>query len=99
MREQNAQAEVNSGFLLKFNPHTHFIEEASIVYGNINPSFTHAYNTEKFLIGRNLFNNDTLQSALRVLEKEIQPDFRPPYSPPHVRKKVALGLFYKVLKY
>ncbi|KAJ8735651.1 hypothetical protein PYW07_007271 [Mythimna separata] len=39
-REQNAQAEVNSGFLLKFNPHTRFIEEASIVYENIlNPIF------------------------------------------------------------
>ncbi|CAB3256482.1 unnamed protein product [Arctia plantaginis] len=95
VREQNAQAEVNSGFLLKFNPNTHLIEEASIVYGNINPSFTHAYNTEKFLIGRNVFDNDTLQSALHVLEKEINPDYRPPYSPPHVRKKVALGLFYK----
>ncbi|CAH0592539.1 unnamed protein product [Chrysodeixis includens] len=96
-REQNSQAEVNSAFLLKFNPHTHLVDEASIVYGNINPSFTHAYNTEKFLMGRNIFNNDTLQSALRILEKEINPDERPPYPPPCVRRKVALGLFYKAI--
>ncbi|KAJ8736260.1 hypothetical protein PYW08_006916 [Mythimna loreyi] len=96
-REQNAQAYINSGFLLKFNPSTHLVEEASIVYGNINPSFTHAYDTEKFLIGRNIFNNETLQSALYVLKKEINPDVRPPYPPPFARKKVALGLFYKCI--
>ena len=66
------------------------------MYGNINPSFTHAYDTEKFLIGRDIFNNRTLQSALHVLEQEINPDVRPPYPPPCARKKVALGLFYKV---
>ncbi|KAJ8735652.1 hypothetical protein PYW07_007272 [Mythimna separata] len=96
-REQNSQAYVNSGFLFKLNPSTHLIEEASIVYGNINPSFTHAYDTERFLIGRDIFNNHTLQSALRVLEKEINPDVRPPYPPPFARKKVALGLFYKCI--
>lgn len=81
---------------MKFNPHTHLVEEASIVYGNINSSFTHACDTEKFLIGRDIFNNHILQSALHVLEKEIIPDVRPPYPPPLIRKKVALGLFYKV---
>ncbi|XP_022822065.1 indole-3-acetaldehyde oxidase-like [Spodoptera litura] len=96
-REQNAQADVNSGFLLKFNSHTHLVEEASIVYGNINPSFTHAYETERFLIGRNIFNNNVLQSALHILEREIDPSIRPPYPPPCVRKKVALGLFYKCI--
>lgn len=98
-REQNAQAYINSGFLFKFNPHTHFIEETSIVYGNINPSFTHAYDTEKFLIGQHIFNNHTLQAALHFLEKEINPDVRPPYPPPFARKKVALGLFYKVSRF
>ncbi|KAF9421455.1 hypothetical protein HW555_002670 [Spodoptera exigua] len=96
-REQNAQADVNSAFLLKFNSHTHLVEEASIVYGNINPSFTHAYETERFLIGRNIFNNNVLQSALHILEREIDPSIRPPYPPPCVRKKVALGLFYKCI--
>ncbi|XP_075975629.1 xanthine dehydrogenase-like [Anticarsia gemmatalis] len=94
-REQNAQAEVNAAFLYKFKPHTHDVEKARIVYGNINPTFTHAYKTEKFLVGRNLFTNETLQSALHILEKEIDPIERPPYTPPYVRRKVALGLFYK----
>ncbi|XP_063373978.1 uncharacterized protein LOC134661729 [Cydia amplana] len=94
-KAQNAHAEVNGAFLFKFDRKTHKIVTASIVYGGINPSFTHAYKTEKFLIGRDLFTNETLQGALHCLEKEVDPDFNPPEPSPHYRKKVALGLFYK----
>ncbi|XP_063543961.1 xanthine dehydrogenase-like [Cydia strobilella] len=96
-KEQNAHAEVNGAFLFKFDPKSHKVIEASIVYGGINPTFTHAYNTEQFLIGRNLFTNDTLQGALHCLEKEVDPNFNPPEPKPHFRKKLALGLFYKAV--
>lgn len=95
-REQNAHAEVNSAFLFKFDPHTNHIEKASIVYGGINPSFTHAYKTEHFLLGKYIFNNEVLQSTLRCLHNEINPNVNPPDPTPHFRHKLALSLFYKV---
>ncbi|KAI8438679.1 hypothetical protein MSG28_011097 [Choristoneura fumiferana] len=96
-KEQNAHAEVNSAFLFKLDPKSHIVLKASIVYGGINPSFTHAYDTEKKLIGCNIFSNKTLQEALHCLEKEINPDFNPPEPLPFYRKKLALALFYKCI--
>lgn len=96
-REQNAHAEVNSAFLFKFDRDSNQINEARIVYGGINPKFTHAFKTEKFLIGRNIFDNHILQTALVYLDSEINPDVNPPEPSPHYRKKVALALFYKVI--
>lgn len=95
-KEQNAHAEVNSAFLFKLDPKSHIVLKASIVYGGINPRFTHAYDTEKYLTGCNIFTNKTLQEALYCLDKEIDPDFNPPEPMPFFRKKVALALFYKV---
>lgn len=98
-RAQNAHAEVNSAFLFKFDPHNDFVKEASIVYGGINPSFTHAYKTEKYLVGKQLFDNNALQAALHCLGEEIYPDANPPDPSPCFRKKLALSLFYKVGTY
>ncbi|XP_030027604.2 indole-3-acetaldehyde oxidase [Manduca sexta] len=95
-REQNAHAEVNAAFLFKFDPHTHRVVEASIVYGGINPSFSHAYETEKHLVGQFIFTNEVVQSALSCLDSEIHPDINPPDPSPSFRKKLALSLFYKV---
>lgn len=67
------------------------------MYGGINPSFTHAYKTEKYLIGKHLFNNNVLQAALHCLAEEIDPDVNPPDPSPYFRRKLALSLFYKVL--
>lgn len=67
------------------------------MYGGINPSFTHAYKTEKHLIGKHIFNNDALQAALHCLGEEIYPDVNPPDPTPYFRKKLALSLFYKVV--
>ncbi|KAG6453184.1 hypothetical protein O3G_MSEX007992 [Manduca sexta] len=96
-REQNAHAEVNAAFLFKFDPHTHRVEEASIVYGGINPSFSHAYETEKHLVGQFIFTNEVVQSALSCLDSEIHPDINPPDPSPSFRKKLALSLFYKCM--
>lgn len=95
-RAQNAHAEVNSAFLFKFDKHTENIQEAAIVYGGINPMFTHAYKTERFLIGKNIFDNETLQKALLCLNAEIHADVNPPDPSPCFREKLATSLFYKV---
>ncbi|XP_068630719.1 uncharacterized protein [Battus philenor] len=92
-RNQNALAIVNAGFLLKLNKN--LISEASIVYGNISADFIHATRTEKYLTGKNVFDNAVLQGALGVLSSEIVPDRRPPEPSPECRKKLALGIFYK----
>lgn len=95
-RVQNAHAEVNSAFLFRFNKYTGLIQEASLVYGGIHPMFIHAYKTEKFLVDKDIFNNETLQKALLCLNAEIEANFNPPDPSPHFREKLALSLFYKV---
>nr|QIA97582.1 aldehyde oxidase 3 [Ostrinia furnacalis] len=94
-RNQNALAIVNAGFLLVKNPSTNIISDARIVYGNISASFVHATQTEKYLIGKNVFNNDVLQKAIQLLNKEVNPVDNPPNPSKECRKKLAIGLFYK----
>lgn len=92
-RAQNAHAYVNAGFLLKLNAGV--TEAARICFGGINPEFIHATETEKFLAGKNLYTNETLQEALRILTSEIQPDCVLPDASPEYRKNLAASLFYK----
>lgn len=94
-RAQNAHAHVNAGFLLKLNQ-ANVVDSARIVYGCINPSFTHATETEKYLKGKDLFDNATLQGAFESLDKELQPDHVLPDPSPGFRKQLAISLFYKV---
>lgn len=94
-RAQNAHAIVNAGFLVKLNDSV--VETISIVYGNINPKFIHATETETFLVGKKLFDNSTLLGAYKTLEKEINPDHILPDPAPEFRRKLAIALFYKVL--
>jgi xanthine dehydrogenase/oxidase len=96
-RAQNAHAHVNAAFLLKFNADKTVIEEARIVYGAISPEFNRAIATEKFLIGKNIFSNGTLKLAIETLSDEIFPDTSPPEPTPLYRKRLAVGLFYKVI--
>lgn len=93
-RAQNAHAIVNAAFLLKLANNK--VEKATITYGCINPKFIHATNTENLLIGKDLFDNTTLQSALESLNKELIPDYVLPDPKPEFRKKLAISLFYKV---
>lgn len=93
-RNQNALAIVNAAFLVKLKKDT--ITDVSIVYGNISAEFNHAKKTESFLEGTNIFNNSTLQTAIGILHDEIEPEDEPPKASPECRKKIAIGLFYKV---
>lgn len=94
-RAQNTHAHINAGFLFKFN--NNLIDEARIIYGNINPTFIHATETEGFLKGKNLFDNDILQQTYAILSKELDPDLIPPDPQPEFRKQLAIALFYKVI--
>ncbi|CAK1542979.1 unnamed protein product [Leptosia nina] len=96
-RKQNALAIVNAAFNFNINRDTNRIEEAKIVYGNISPNFIHAADTERYLQGRYMFCNDTLQTAIHILDHELNPQIMPPQPSPEVRKKLAIGLFYKFI--
>ena len=94
-RNQNALAIVNAAFLVKLG-RKNVIQSASIVYGNIDPEFIHATKTERYLVGKNIFTDENLQGALKMLCSELQPVELPGEPSILCRKKLALGLFYKV---
>lgn len=94
-RNQNALAIVNAAFLVKLD-FNNTIAQASIVYGNISETFVHATNTERYLRGKNVFENNVLQGAIKLLSREVMPEDKPPEIAPEMRKKLAIGLFYKV---
>ncbi|KAF2904753.1 hypothetical protein ILUMI_01423 [Ignelater luminosus] len=93
-RAQNAHAMVNAGFLLKLDEHE-VVQSIRIVYGGINSSFVHATKAEKYLVGKSIFDNNTLQGAFKALDEELQPDDALPEPSPLFRKKLAIALFYK----
>lgn len=96
-RNQNAHAQVNSAFLYKLHNHDNeTVLSASIVYGGLSAKFIHASETEQFLIGKKLFDNDVLQKALKVLDSELIVEDIEAEPGPKFRRKLALGLFYKV---
>jgi xanthine dehydrogenase/oxidase len=95
-RAQNTHANVNAGFLFTFKE-DHTIEAATIVFGNINPIFVHATGSENLLVGKKLFDNDTLQQVYSSLSEELDPDFVPPEPSQEFRKQLAIALFYKVI--
>ncbi|XP_055625820.1 xanthine dehydrogenase/oxidase-like isoform X3 [Toxorhynchites rutilus septentrionalis] len=96
-RAQNAHAYVNGAFLMKFNEAKNSVESARICFGGINPNFTHATATEKFLVGKNLFDNDTIQAAFATLAGELDPDWVLPDASIEYRKNLAISLFYKYI--
>ncbi|CAH1637091.1 unnamed protein product [Spodoptera littoralis] len=95
-RSTNYHAIVNAGFVYQLNNQNKAIS-SRIAFGGLSPSFTRAYKTESFLTGKQLFTNDTLQSALKVLSDEIVVVDNPPEPSVEFRRKLALGLFYKGL--
>lgn len=94
-RAQNAHAMVDAGFLFQLDRY-YTVEYATIVYGNINPRFVHATETENLLKGKKLFDNKVLADALASLDKEIKADVASPNTTPEYRKGLAIALFYKV---
>ncbi|XP_026741880.1 aldehyde oxidase 1-like [Trichoplusia ni] len=94
-RAQSAHAIVNCGFLYKLNC-KNIVEDARITYGALSTKFTRAPATEKYLVGKPLFTNDTLQGALRVLDGEMIVEEHRPEPSPEVRRYIAKALFFKV---
>ncbi|XP_061717702.1 xanthine dehydrogenase-like [Cydia pomonella] len=96
-RAQNAHAIVNAAFLYKFCAPQDHVCLARMVFSGLSPHFTHAKNTERFLLGRQLFSNDTLQSAIKVLMQELVVVDNPPEPSANYRRDLAVNLFYKGL--
>ena len=94
-RAQNAHAIVNAGFLFKLDT-AKAIKSANIVYSNISPTFMRAGQTEKLLVGQQLFSNEVMLKALKKLDEELVPMEVLPEPSASCRKTLALGLFYKV---
>ncbi|CAH2233060.1 jg18404 [Pararge aegeria aegeria] len=59
--------------------------------------YREALKTEKYLTGKSLFRNETLQGAINVLKNELVVVESLPDPPVEYRRNVALGLFYKGL--
>ncbi|CAH2057001.1 unnamed protein product, partial [Iphiclides podalirius] len=97
-RSQNAPAHVNAAFIYQLHrADRETLQSVSIVVGGLSEKFVRAHNTEKFLLGKKLFTNETLQGALRVLDKEMPMEEIRANSKAQYRKKCVLGLFYKGL--
>jgi xanthine dehydrogenase/oxidase len=95
-RAQNAHAYVNAGFRIKCDPaSSSVIGIPSCVFGGISEHKIHAQEMETFLSGRFLKDQDTLQGALAVLEKELQPSGLSVEAVPEYRRSLACSLFYK----
>ena len=95
-RSQNAHAYVNAGFRLNIDPQSYIVKDNPvIVFGGINSTFVHAIKTEQYLVNRNLSNAEVLQSALKVLQDELQPNDDPVLASVEYRRSLACSLFYK----
>lgn len=92
-RAQNSHAYVNAGFL--FNINNGIVNSARLCFGGISPEFVHADKTEKLLVGKKIYDNETLQKALHSLTAEMSPDWVLPDASPEYRKNLAAALFYK----
>jgi xanthine dehydrogenase/oxidase len=95
-RAQNTHAHVNSGFFFKFGKDDS-LQAATIVFGNINPTFVHAKKSEQLLKNKNLFDNSVLGQVYDSLASELAPDVIPPDPSPIFRKQLAIALFYKAV--
>lgn len=95
-RSQNAHAIVNFGAFFDFYPAGNLLKSCRLVFGGLAPGFSRALGTERVLVGKPLFRNETLQSAVKMLEHELVVVEIPPEPSPAYRKKLAIGLFYKV---
>lgn len=94
-RAQNVHAIVHAGFLYKLNKNDTVVE-CRLVFGGLSPTFSRAYRTEKFLEGKFLFCNETLQAAIKVLDDELVITRKRPELSVEYRRRLAIGLFYKV---
>ena len=97
-RSTNAHAYINAGFLALVDKEDNFKIQGkpTIVFGGVNSTFTHAHETENYLMDRNMNDHDVFLEALTILATELEPEFDPVLTSPVYRKQLAMGLFYKV---
>lgn len=70
------------------------VSDASIVYGGVAPLSISASNTKEFIIGKS-WNQELLQDALKVLEKDILLKEDAPGGMVEFRKSLTLSFFFK----
>lgn len=89
-RSQNAHAIVNAGFMMKFHHNSPLLENMTIVYGGISPKFVHATKTERVIVGKDPYTEESLQLALSTLSEELQPKEAHPEPSAEYRKILAI---------
>ncbi|XP_062550713.1 uncharacterized protein LOC134215572 [Armigeres subalbatus] len=94
-RSQGGRVAVNGAFLVRWCARQRNIKSAVVCFGGINPTFTHAIETEKALCGKNPFHSDVLQEVLHVLDLELKPAWDLFLTNPDYQKQAAIGIFYK----
>ncbi|KAL5708166.1 hypothetical protein ACHQM5_018991 [Ranunculus cassubicifolius] len=95
-RREDDIAIVNAGLRvsLQENDGKWTVSDASIVYGGVAPVSLSASNTEDFLIGK-LWDEDLLQGAVRVLDKDIVLKENAPGGMVEFRKSLTSSFFFK----
>lgn len=97
-RAQNTHAYVNAALLIEFADDKNTVQSSQLCFGGINDQFTNAEQTEKALVGRKLFCNDTLKLAFATLDKELDSvTWVLPEADPKYRRGLAVSLLYKAI--
>ncbi|XP_026741583.1 xanthine dehydrogenase/oxidase-like isoform X2 [Trichoplusia ni] len=94
-RAQSAHSIVNAGFLYKIDRKKDVIEKARVVFGHLSSTFIRARATESYLVGKRLFENETVQGALGVLDGEMLVEDNPPEPSVEFRRYLAKALMFK----
>ena len=98
-RSQSAHAYVNAGFRFDIDPNTFIVSAPCMVFGGLSPYFIHAAETERFLSGKALNDQNILNRAFQILSNELPVDYNPANASPNYLKSLAMSLFYKFALY
>ena len=98
-RSQSAHAYVNAGFRFDIDPVTFIASAPCMVFGGLSPNFIHATDTEQYLSGKALNDQNVLNRAFQILSNELVTDNNPANASPAYLKSLALSLFYKYVLY
>ncbi|KAI4143715.1 MAG: hypothetical protein L6R39_004473 [Caloplaca ligustica] len=74
---------------------SHKVESVSLVYGGMAPTTVSATEATKYLQGKCLTDNDTLEGTMNALETDFDLRFGVPGGMATYRKSLALGFFYR----
>ncbi|XP_062098916.1 xanthine dehydrogenase 1-like [Humulus lupulus] len=95
-RREDDIAIVNAGFRVYFkdNGENRVVSDASIVYGGVAPLSHSAKTTQEYLKGK-IWNQELLQDALKVLQKDVLIKDDAPGGMVEFRKSLTLSFFFK----